>query len=175
MPERRLSFEHPGFEADRPEMNMTPMIDVVFLLIIFFMVAYQLSESQTSGQVDLPLASHAYPRERRSPNTIIVEIVSGGGIMQPRYMIGGRTFVPADWSGAMAPAPLAPDTGSWRDLRTLLTRTVELAEAQMDPMPPVMLHADRRVKYKYVQRLMALCAQLGIRQFSFEARQPPDR
>ncbi len=172
MPERHLNFDTGGFEADKPEMNMTPMIDVVFLLIIFFMVAYQLSESQASGRVDLPVASHAYPKARRSPNTIVIEILNGGGIMQPLYVVGGRTFVSADWSDPTRPDP---DTGSWKDLRTLLTRTVELAEAQMDPVPPVMLHADRRVKYKYVQRLMALCAELGIRQFSFEARQPSDR
>ena len=172
MSERHVSFQHGGFETDRAEMNMTPMIDVVFLLIIFFMAAYQLSEAQTSGEVELPVASRAYPPERRPPNTIIIEIVSAGGLTQPYYMVGGRTFVPADWTGRRAPQGRV---GTWEDLRKLLKYTVGRAKAQGEPMPPVVLHADRRVEYRYVVHLMALCARLGIRQFAFEARQPTER
>ena len=171
MPEKHMRFERDDLDPDSPEMNMTPMIDVVFLLIIFFMVSYQLSEAQTSGKVELPVASHARPKEHRSPDTIIVEIIGTAGLMQPVYMIGGKTYVPADFS---APNPPDSETGSWQDLRALLTETVGRARAQMEPMPPVTLYADRRVQYKYVQHLMTLCAELGISRFSFEAKSPPE-
>jgi len=170
MAREHMSFEREGFESDTAEMNMTPMIDVVFLLIIFFMAAYQLSEAQTSGKVDLPLASHAYPKEHRSPNTVIIEVVTGGGILQPVYMVGGRRYLPVG-------APLDPqrrEVRTWADLRVLLRDTVELAKAKLEPMPPVIVHGDRRVQYKYIQHLMALCVELGITEFSFEARQPAE-
>lgn len=169
MAEGTLDFERGGFEADRAEMNMTPMIDVVFLLIIFFMAAYQLSEAQTSADVELPAASNAFRKERNSPDTIVIEVVSGGEITQPYYRIGGRVFLPANWESEK-PDPRA---GSWQDLTALLRTAAAQADALHEPPPPVALHGDRRVPYKYIQHLMQLCAQLGITQFAFEARQPP--
>jgi biopolymer transport protein ExbD len=167
----RMQFHRTGFESDTAEMNMTPMIDVVFLLIIFFMAAYQLSEAQTSGRVDLPEASHAYPSERRSPNTVVIEVVSGAGFMRPVYMVAGKVYLPTD---ASSQEVIQQDAGTWMDLRALLAQTVAQAKAQMEPLPPVIVHADRRVQYKYVQHLMALCVELGISDFSFEARQPAE-
>ncbi|NIL99222.1 MAG: hypothetical protein GTO62_19500, partial [Planctomycetales bacterium] len=40
----------------RLEMNMTPMIDVVFLLIIFFLVSSHLARQEVQAQLDLPPA-----------------------------------------------------------------------------------------------------------------------
>ncbi|MBT6848587.1 MAG: biopolymer transporter ExbD, partial [Planctomycetaceae bacterium] len=37
--------------------NMTPMIDVVFLLIIFFLVSSHLARQETQLELDLPEAS----------------------------------------------------------------------------------------------------------------------
>ena len=42
------------------EMNMTPMIDVVFLLIIFFMVITDLTQ-QDLEELQLPTAENAQP------------------------------------------------------------------------------------------------------------------
>ena len=39
--------------------NMTPMIDVVFLLIIFFLVSSHLQKQETQQELDLPVASSA--------------------------------------------------------------------------------------------------------------------
>ena len=41
--------------------NMTPMIDVVFLLIIFFLVSSHLARQETRLPVDLPIASTHSP------------------------------------------------------------------------------------------------------------------
>ena len=40
----------------RLEMNMTPMIDVVFLLIIFFLVSSHLQKQEAHAELDLPTA-----------------------------------------------------------------------------------------------------------------------
>ena len=39
---------------DQPTLNLTPMIDVVFLLIIFFMVATKFAERQRDIDLELP-------------------------------------------------------------------------------------------------------------------------
>ncbi len=41
-----------------PSVNMTPMIDVVFLLIIFFMVGTQFTESERQIDIKLPAAGN---------------------------------------------------------------------------------------------------------------------
>jgi biopolymer transport protein ExbD len=46
---------HNGRRVD--EINMTPMIDVVFLLIIFFLVSSHLARQENRHAVDLPSAS----------------------------------------------------------------------------------------------------------------------
>ena len=43
-------------EAYAPDMNMTPMIDVVFLLIIFFMLVTQFTQQMLHGAILLPVA-----------------------------------------------------------------------------------------------------------------------
>ena len=42
-------------------LNMTPMIDVVFLLLIFFLVSTRLEQAERDVAVDLPKASEAEP------------------------------------------------------------------------------------------------------------------
>ena len=39
---------------EQPSLNLTPMIDVVFLLIIFFMVGSQYSELERSIELEVP-------------------------------------------------------------------------------------------------------------------------
>ena len=52
MPLRANSFE------ELPSVNLTPMIDVVFLLIIFFMVGTQFSNDERQIDIQLPGASN---------------------------------------------------------------------------------------------------------------------
>ena len=44
---------------DLPNINLTPMLDVVFNLIVFFMVGTKFVEMDRSIEVDVPKVSHA--------------------------------------------------------------------------------------------------------------------
>ena len=73
----------------RAEINMTPMIDIVFLLIIFFMTVTQVSEINRE-RLELPQLQGA---EDQKPTTLIVNvdqagdiIVSGNQIKIPRLL-----------------------------------------------------------------------------------------
>lgn len=46
---------------EEPDLNLTPMIDIVFLLIIFFMVGSQFTEPESHYPIDLPTVSNAPP------------------------------------------------------------------------------------------------------------------
>jgi biopolymer transport protein ExbD len=74
----------PGGE-DEPEVNLTPLIDVVFLLLIFFMVSTTF-EQQSRIQIELPEAT-ASPEELEEES---IEIIIDA---QGRYFIGEEQVV----------------------------------------------------------------------------------
>ncbi len=65
---------------EEPDLNLTPMIDIVFLLIIFFMVGTQFSEMERQYDVKLPTVSDAQPLTSL-PDEIIVNIREDGTIV----------------------------------------------------------------------------------------------
>ncbi|WP_082408228.1 ExbD/TolR family protein [Verrucomicrobium spinosum] len=64
IPRRR---RHP----DEPSFQMTPMIDMTFLLLIFFMVTTKMSKEQVKLEVALPTASAAIQPEDLSNRDIV--------------------------------------------------------------------------------------------------------
>jgi len=60
-----------------PEMNMTPMIDIVFLLIIFFMTISQVSEINKER---LDLARQKGSEEQRE-SSIIINVTQAGDVV----------------------------------------------------------------------------------------------
>ena len=67
----------------RPEeasINLTPMIDVVFLLVIFFMVGSKFSEAESRIQVNVPSVAEMRAISR-VPDERIVEVTAEGKIM----------------------------------------------------------------------------------------------
>lgn len=65
-------------------LSITPLIDVVFLLLIFFLIATEFADENRELDVDLPDASQAEPLTREIP-TVIVNIDRDG-----RYFIEGH-------------------------------------------------------------------------------------
>ena len=66
-------------------MNLTPMIDVVFLLIIFFIVSNNMIQQDTAIAVDLPVAETGdHPQEQQARRLTIT-------ITQPGTLFVGTT------------------------------------------------------------------------------------
>ena len=65
-------------------LSIMPLIDVVFLLLIFFLIATEFAEENRELDVELPDASQAEPLTKDIP-TVIVNIDKDG-----RYFIEGR-------------------------------------------------------------------------------------
>lgn len=60
-------------------LSMTPLIDVVFLLLIFFLVASRLSQEDREMDVPLPSAANAMPMTAE-PQELIVNIDKRGAL-----------------------------------------------------------------------------------------------
>ncbi len=66
-----------AYQEQLPELNLTSMIDIVFLLIIFFMVGTKFAEMERNVKLDVPRVGNVgarlpYPRNVSSMSTKMV-------------------------------------------------------------------------------------------------------
>jgi len=73
--------ETPNPREQVPEINLTSMIDVIFLLIIFFMFVSELASLETYAPVNLPEASQAKPNPAPPAERIVVNVLAGGSLI----------------------------------------------------------------------------------------------
>jgi biopolymer transport protein ExbD len=117
--------------------NLTPMIDMVFLLLIFFLVASRFSEEDRELDIILPSASEARPLTAK-PKEMFINIDDKG-----RFFVDGKFLAE-------------------QELEALLDRA-----ARDNPLGQVVvIRADKRVQFDSVVVAMNLCNKLGIRDYS---------
>ena len=125
-------------KPEDPEINMTSLIDVVFLLLIFFMVSTTF-ERQAVLKVDLPEARNvAIPEDQ--PNSFELVIDPNG-----LYYLNDRQLV--DGTPATLRAAFNEAAGDNRDV-------------------PIILRADAQTPHHFVVTAMDVTAQLGFSRLS---------
>lgn len=124
--------------AEDPEINLTSLIDVVFLLLIFFMISTTF-ERQAALKIDLPESS-AEARPQEDPDRLELVIDPDG-----RMYLNDQQLV--DSAPATIRAALAEQAG---DLRNL----------------PVVVRADAQTPHHYVVTVMDVTGQLGFTRLS---------
>ncbi len=72
-------------------LSMTPLIDVVFLLLIFFLVASRLSQEDRELDIPLPSAANAMPMTAE-PQEMIVNIDQTGAIVVNNQVLNSQQF-----------------------------------------------------------------------------------
>jgi biopolymer transport protein ExbD len=72
-------------------LSMTPLIDVVFLLLIFFLVASRLSQEDRELDIPLPSAANAMPMTVE-PQELIVNIDQDGVIFVNNQRLDSKQF-----------------------------------------------------------------------------------
>ena len=126
-------------------VELTPLIDVVFLLLIFFMVSTSFVQNQALN-VDLPQANgDAQPNE----DLIINVVVQQNG----RYEIDGKVITDLSLVG----------------LTNTLRAIVEKTTVKSKDLP-VVISADASATHQAVVRVMDACAQVGLSKISLATR-----
>jgi len=129
--------------SDEPELNLTPLIDVVFILLIFFMVSTTF-QKESEINIELPEAS-ADPVETK--DDVLELIIDADG----RYFIAQQQVVNTE-------------------LETL-KKAIQKFLGDRTGIP-VVIRADRRTPYESVVRAMDATSQLGLVQMSLATSQP---
>jgi len=122
--------------------QMTPMIDVVFLLLCFFVSSQIFAQWETEIDITLPTARTGEVPQRL-PGEIIVNILASGEVI-----VNGRSL-------------------DSEQLGSMLSRVVTLFPGQ-----PVLIRADKTTAYEHVIRVLDLCRQADIWNISFATGVP---
>jgi biopolymer transport protein ExbD len=75
-----VQFETSQFHRLEARLNFTPLIDMVFLLNIFFMLTARLTAVGSSVAVELPEASEAQAGRVHPPERLIVNVLADGSL-----------------------------------------------------------------------------------------------
>lgn len=128
---------------DEPEINLVPLIDVILVLIIFFVVTTTF-DARSVLRLELPRATGEPAPASRDPLVVLVNA-------QGRYFVGEREVLR-------------------EDVESLKATLAEVAGPDRDR--PVMLRADARTPYQSVVTVYDALGQLGFKRV-MSATAPP--
>lgn len=132
--------------TEPPRIDITPLIDVVFLMLIFFMVSTTF-DKQTQLKVDLPSAASVVDEED-DKETIAITIDPSG-----HFYVNERELVQ-------------------HDAATLKRTMQKIADGRLEL--PVIVSGDRNAPLQSMMTVMDVSAQLGMSRLSFVARHEAD-
>ena len=127
------------------KFNLTPMIDVVFNLIIFFLAASHIARTTHQDQVRLPAASQG--REDRDDDAHRVEVTIG---VDHQLSISGERVTSLQFERSLHEKRRAAQSAS---------RSVELR-----------IRADETVPYRHIEPLLTTAARVGVTKIKFAVR-----
>ena len=130
---------------DDPDVQMTPIIDMVFLLLIFFLVTASLKKPIKVLPIELEPATYA--KEQRLDNEVVISIERSG----ERKLWDGKTHLNA----------AAVGRGTLMDFLGDLSRD--------DPATPIRLDIDRNARWGAVMDLHNQLELYGLRRVFYKS------
>ena len=123
------------------KLDMTPMIDVVFQLIIFFVVTAAMQDKAMETNVRMAMAPNGPIESVKDPRTVTVDVVEDGTIQIMKTRLSeGQLF-------------------------TVLNN----ARKTSGQSTPVVIRGDLLAKHEAVKRVMDICGKAGLWKIRFAA------
>ena len=132
-------------EDGDPEFQVAPMVDVLLVLMLFFMAITSTEVLKKDQKLQLADAKNAKPAETQThKNEIIVNVDWDGVNSVAQFSVDGVPYPTADsMAGVLA------------------------AQHQQNPAANVVIRADKNTEYSNISDLMAACANAGIGTVTF--------
>jgi biopolymer transport protein ExbD len=127
----RVPSHHPPTGVD---FNMTPMIDVVFLLIIFFLVSSHLASQELPVELNLPVATTGHDRSAAQAAQITVSVLRDGRILLAGAVVGAEQ----------------------------LGRRLAFESERTGRGLEIRVRSDRDAAYRFVEPVLVACARAGL-------------
>ncbi|MCP4889603.1 MAG: biopolymer transporter ExbD [Planctomycetaceae bacterium] len=126
-------------------LSLTPLIDVVFLLLIFFLVTSEFEDEERRLNIVLPTATSAVPMTSQ-PKEVVVDIDQQGDL----YLNGQQSNLQE------------------------LEKWLSIAVANNPTNQSVVIRADRATAFQPVVSVMDICNRTGIRDYTVTTQDGPD-
>ena len=135
-------------EDQKLDIPMGPMIDCVFLLLQYFMVASQIRIQEIYLGMNLP-SSAVSEQKKALPAELTIAILDSGNVLCNQLPVGG--------------------TGDrdLQDLRSKLSKVIDLFGEDQ----PVVVHPQPQVRHQRIIDVLNACAASGVKNLSFFANQ----
>lgn len=125
------------YQRQRPVIQMAPLIDIVFLTLVFFMVLSILNQLESELNISVPKAKES-KEVVRGPGEVIINITKEG-----KVIVNQREL-------------------SYRELEDMLKKISTLF-----PDQPVIIRADEKTYHKFVINVLDVCASADIWDIAF--------
>ncbi|MEX0669225.1 MAG: biopolymer transporter ExbD [Pirellulales bacterium] len=132
---------------EQTDIDMTPMIDVTFQLITFFVFTLNFSEAVSDDRIQLPMSQLAKPAEGPATNPITLQLMTNG-----KVIYAGEPVALQDIGGYLE-----------NEKRVMISASKEPSSAT------VIVRADGRSNTGDVQDLIKVCQEKGFERFVLRA------
>lgn len=140
----KISLARPKRKDVISAASLASMIDIIFLLLIFFIVTASFDYAQLDQQVDMPEISNRSPVKTLPPERLIINILASGDVRIGYHEVQHERLA-TDLKGVIASRLDRPDI-------------------------PVILSADRNCRHRYVADAMTALAALGLQNVQINAK-----
>jgi biopolymer transport protein ExbD len=138
------------------EPNLIPLLDLVFQLIMFFMICVNFVSEQVNEEIKLPVAQSARAMDKGEVEVLVLNMKENGdvrvvGQQKPLHSQGEKLFF----------------------LRNYYADTQRSAELRGEPKgavkTTVIIRADKNASYSYVYELLNMCKQANFKKLQLRA------
>jgi biopolymer transport protein ExbD len=137
-----------GGSPSNTEIDMTPMIDMTFQLITFFMFVMNFSEAEQDDRIQLPSSQLAKPVEGALESPITLQLTNKGTVIYAGELVA------------------VTDVGTYLERE----KTVMLDAGKEPNAATVIVRADGRSQTGEVQQIIRMCQEKGFERFALRAQ-----
>jgi biopolymer transport protein ExbD len=148
----------------RAEPNLTPILDMVFQLITFFMLVINFKSSLIDRKMELPVVGTSAPVDDKNQMLMMVNINNKGD-----FTVLGRPFSDDEMDRYIQ---------DQAEQNRLAARRLNLIQDDKDDLPTtVVIRADMNTPYRRLNQVISKCQDNGFVKFGFRymTKAPPAR
>ena len=128
-------------EVQEATVPISSMIDIVFLLIIFFVVTAAIDKEIQDEKVTLANAPHGKPLAKRDPRSVTINVRSDGTI----------------------------NMGMFNMTKEQVSEQLKISASKVGPDMTIVIRGDKNVQHGYIEEVMKAVTDTSLYRMSFEA------
>ena len=136
-----MAKKHRDEGAEVADIPISSMIDIIFLLIIFFVVTAAMDKEVEDAEVLLANAPHGKPIKKKDPRSVTINVRMNGDITLAGRVVSVST----------------------------VSDVLKIAAHQYGPDIPILVRADERTYHGFVAKVMAAVTKTRLYKVKFQA------